>query len=163
MPVELSHVLTSLTWRQLSVSVFVVKLVWIPSVTCLLEAHFRSKYILKHRCADSKNKKRPYSFFFILARHYQDTGGTITDRSSRCQHIWSHWYIGLLVYTLRWPNNDYPPTILQIVSEFVRTQSDESLSPGVDFGIISRPGYENQTGYIMTSLTSYMTSKVYPI
>jgi len=30
-----------------------------------------------------------------------------------------------------------------MVSEFVRTPSDPSLSPGVSFGIISRPGYEN--------------------
>lgn len=36
-----------------------------------------------------------------------------------------------------------------MVSDFVRTQSNAALSPGVNFGIISRPGYENQTKYII--------------
>lgn len=39
-----------------------------------------------------------------------------------------------------------------MVSDFVRTVSDQNLSPGVNFGIIARPGYEDLTKYITSTI-----------
>ena len=50
-----------------------------------------------------------------------------------------------------------------MVSDFVRTVSNQTLSPGVEFGVISRPGYEDQTRYFPKILKNWMAQIVFKL